>query len=80
MTKRERTKLIKKARDLMSEALEMLTEANEAEQESLDNWAENLQESDRYYAAQERADAIDNVQSDLERLIEIVNDVIEDNL
>ena len=80
MTKRERNKLIEKARQLVFEALSFMEEARDEENESLEQWPESLQETDRYYDASNRADAIENAHSDLEAVYDAMTDILEGNI
>lgn len=78
MTKRERNKLLKKAYDLLDQAYDLLNEANDEEQYSLEGWAENLQYTDRYERAEERAQMIEDIFSAVEEQRDTLESVIND--
>ena len=60
-----RRKQIRQALDLLEQARNILNQCMEEEQDYVDSMPENLQNSDRYYAAEESIsnleDAIDNI-------------------
>lgn len=78
MTKSQRNKLLKKALEKIEEAYDLILEANEEEQESLGNWAENLQETERYERAEERASMIEETSDNIMELRDTLESVIDD--
>ena len=64
---------------VINQALDLILEANDEEQASLENWAENLQGTERYERAEERASAIEEASSSLEELRDSLDDIINDN-
>ena len=78
MTKSQRNKLLKKAYELLDEAYDLLDEANNEEQEALYGWAENLQQSERYERAEERAQMIEDIFSAIEEQRDTLESVIND--
>ena len=76
MTKRERNKWLSKAWRERHDVFRILDDVAEEEEQSLENWPEGLQETDRYYEAEERSekiselrDQIDEVRDELENII-----------
>ena len=68
MTKQERNKLLAKIIEHLDEAYSLLDELNYEEQDSLNNWPDSLQGTDRYAEAEERANTIEDAYSSLEEL------------
>lgn len=79
MTKSQRTKLLKKAYELLDEAYLLLDEANNEEAYSLEGWAENLQQSERYERAEERAQMVEDIFSTVEEQRDTLESVINDD-
>lgn len=79
MTKAQRNKLLKKALEKIEEAFDLIIEANEEEQYSLENWAENLQGTDRYERAEERASMIEEVESETQELRDSLESILDDD-
>lgn len=73
MNKERRTK-IERARDLLEQAKDMISEVSTDEQYALDNIPENLQNSAKYSAMEDAIDAL----SDAESLIEEAREHLED--
>ena len=72
MTKQQRNQLLKKAYNL-------LDEANSEEQDSLNNWAENLLYSERYERAETRAKMIEEAVSSVEELRDNLEAVLNED-
>lgn len=79
MTKAQRNKLLKKAYELIDEAYLLLDEANNEEAYSLEGWAENLQETERYERAEERAQMIEDILYSIEEQRDNLEMVINDD-
>lgn len=73
----ERRKELKKAAALIEEAKDIIESAASDERDYFDNMPESLQQSDRGTRAEEVADDLDEVASDLEGLIDRINDAQE---
>ena len=59
----------KKQRNKLGEALEIIEEVIEQEQEKLDNMYDNFSETERYQQMEEKKDDLDNIKCDLEEVI-----------
>lgn len=79
MNKHERNKLIKKALEKIEEAYDLILEANEEEQYSLENWAENLLGSERYERAEERASMVEEVEGEMQELRDSLENILNDD-
>lgn len=79
MNKHERNKLLQKAYDLIDEAYLLLDEANNEEAYSLEGWAENLQGSERYERAEERAQMVEDILCAIEEQRDTLESVINDD-
>ena len=58
MNKKRREK-IKTGKALLDQATELITSARDEESDTLDNWPENLQCTERYYESEEAVDLLD---------------------
>lgn len=80
---KERRKDLAHAVDILSEAQGKIQEARDIvdtayndESEYRDNMPENLQESDKYYAAEEACNALESALESLDELDDTINDII----
>ena len=67
---KDRRKRLQQAINLIDEAQNIIEECRDEEEEYRDNMPENLQDSDKYYMADE---AVDNLSSALESLEDVTN-------
>lgn len=76
MTKRERNKHIAQAFEKLNEAYRILDDIAYEEEMSLENWPESMQESDRYYEAEERSDKVADLRDDLDNLRDTFEEIL----
>lgn len=67
-----RRKELSKAVELLEEAQSIIESCRDEEQEYIDNMPENLQESEKYYAAEE---AVNNMDEAYDKIDEVINSV-----
>lgn len=67
-----RRKELKRAIELLEEAQGIIESCRDEEQEYMDNMPENLQESEKYYAAEE---AVNNMDEAYDKIDEVINSV-----
>lgn len=79
MTKRERNKLLQQAYELLQQAYDLIDEVSNDETDSLYNWPESLQETERYERAEERSDAIADLLSNVEENRDTLEGILNDD-
>ena len=67
-----RRKELGRAVELLEEAQSIIESCRDEEQEYMDNMPENLQESEKYYAAEE---AVNNMDEAYDKIDEVINSV-----
>ena len=67
-----RRKELSRAVELLEEAQSIIESCRDEEQEYMDNMPENLQESEKYYAAEE---AVNNMNEAYDKIDEVINSV-----
>ena len=67
-----RRKELNRAVELLEEAQSIIESCRDEEQEYMDNMPENLQESEKYYAAEE---AVNNMDEAYDKIDEVINSV-----
>lgn len=67
-----RRKELSRAVELLEEAQSIIESCRDGEQEYMDNMPENLQESEKYYAAEE---AVNNMDEAYDKIDEVINSV-----
>lgn len=67
-----RRKELSRAVELLEEAQSIIESCRDEEQEYMDNMPENLQESEKYYAAEE---AVNNMDEAYDKIDEVINSV-----
>lgn len=72
-----RRKELKKAIDLLYEAIQIIEEVRDEEQEAYDNIPESLQDSERAETMQEYIDSMDEAYNEIEDHITTLEEIIE---
>lgn len=75
MNKQDR-KQLEKALNLINEGLEIMSAIKDQEEEKFDNLPEGIQESERGEQFQENIDNLDSAISDIEGVIEYVEEIV----
>ena len=73
MNKQRRIRLKQDARSYLERALIIVSSVKDEEQDSLDNYPENLQGSDRYAVSETAIDELEDAVDHIEQAIENIN-------
>lgn len=72
-----RRKELSRVVELLEEAQSIIESCRDEEQEYMDNMPENLQESEKYYAAEEAVNNMDEVYDKIDEVINSVESAME---
>lgn len=72
-----RRKELSRAVELLKEAQSIIESCRDEEQEYMDNMPENLQESEKYYAAEEAVNNMDEAYDEIDEAINSVESAME---